>query len=149
MSLDISKTRYIVFNRKKNIDTKLKIHIVKQDIKEVLSTRFLGVIMEGKLTLKQHIAHISGLIARSIGMMIKAKYYLNKNPLLTLYYSFVNQYFTYCNHVWGCTYSTNFHNLYQLLKKKTNKDYTNSDIHGCYTKQSDYLHVPQVNSNFE
>ena len=68
-----------------------------------LSTEFLGVIIDSKLTWKQHISHISGKIARSTGMIIKAKYYLNKNALLTLYYSFVYPYFTYCNHVWGCT----------------------------------------------
>ena len=121
LSLNISKT-HIVFNRKKNIDTKLKIHIDNQDIEEVLSTKFLGVIIDSKLTWKQHISHISGKIARSIGMIIKAKYYLNKNALLALYYSFVYPYFTYCNHVWGCTYSTNLDNLYRL-QKKTNKDY--------------------------
>ena len=85
LSLNLSKTHYIVFNRKKNIDAKLKIHIDNQDIEEVLSTKFLGVIIYSKLTCKQHISHISGKIARSIGMIIKAKYYLNKNALLTLY----------------------------------------------------------------
>ena len=122
LSLNISKTHYIVFNRKKNIDSTLKIHIDNQDIEEVLSTKFLGVIIDSKLTWKQHISHISGKIASSIGMIIKAKYYLNKNALLTLYYSFVYPYFTYCNHVRGFTYSTNLDNLYRL-QKKTNKDY--------------------------
>ena len=174
----------------------MKIHIDNQDIEEVLSTKFLGVIIDSKLTWKQHISHISGKIARSIGMIIKAKYYLNKNALLTLYYSFVYPYFTYCNHVLGCTYSTNLDNLYRLQKKliriisnirkresishifdelgiiefaKVNLYLTcrfmfrwfnrnvpimfhdffalNSDIHGYYTRQSDYLHVPQVKSN--
>ena len=92
LSLNISKIHYFVFNRKKNIDTKLKIHIDKQDIEEVLSTKFLGVIMDSKLTWTQHIPHISGKIVGTIGMIIKAKCYLNKNALLTLYHSFVYPY---------------------------------------------------------
>ena len=112
----MSKTHYIVIDRKKNIDTKLKIHIDNQDIEEVLSTKFLGDIIDSKLTWKQHISHISGKIARSIGMVIKAKYYLNKNALLILYYSFVYPYFTYCNHVCGCTYIINLDNQYRLQK---------------------------------
>ena len=195
LSLNISKTHYIVFNRKKNIDRKLKIHIDNQDIEEVLSTKFQGVINDSKLTWKQHISYILDKIVRNTGMIIKAKYYLNKNALLTLYYSFVYPYFTHCNHVWGCTYSTNLDNLYQLQKKliriisnirkrksishmfdelgitefvKINLYLTchfmfrwydrnvpvmfhdffaaNSDVHGYYTRQSDYLHAPQVKS---
>ena len=50
-------------------------------------------------------------------MIVKAREYLNRNALLTLYYSFVYPYLTYCNHVWGCTYQTNLKQLFILQKK--------------------------------
>ena len=50
-------------------------------------------------------------------MIIKAREYLNRSALLTLYYSFVYPYLTYCNHVWGGTYYTNLKQLFVLQKK--------------------------------
>ena len=50
-------------------------------------------------------------------MIVKAGEYLNRNALLTLYYSFVYPYLTYCNHVWGCTYQANLKQLFILQKK--------------------------------
>ena len=44
-------------------------------------------------------------------MIIKARNYLNKQGLLTLYYSFVYPYLTYCNHIWGNIYQSNLKQL--------------------------------------
>ena len=42
-----------------------------------------------------------------IGMLIKARQFLNKVGLMSLYYSFIYPYlFTCCNHIWGATYKT-------------------------------------------
>ena len=60
---------------------------------------------------------MAGKLSKSIGMIIKAREYLNRSALLTLYYSFVYPYVTYCNHVWGCTYYTNLKQLFVLQKK--------------------------------
>ena len=117
LSLNIKKTHYMIFHRKKHDITKMKLCIDNQEIDEVFVTKFRGVLIDSKLTWKPHIRHISGKIARSIGMMTKAKRALNKNALITLYYSFVYPYFTYCNQVWGCTYDTNLGGLFVLQKR--------------------------------
>ena len=75
-----------------------------ETIDEVKNTKFLGVIIDNKLTWKDHINYVAGKVSRAIGMIVKAKKYLRKEALLTLYYSFVYPYFTYCNHIWGATY---------------------------------------------
>ena len=46
--------------------------------------------------------------------MIKARKYLQKEALLTLYYTFIYPYFTYCNHIWGATYIWNLSKLIKL-----------------------------------
>ena len=51
------------------------------------------------------------------GMVIKARNYLNKSGLITIYYSFIYPYLTYCNHIWGCTYKTNLQRLVTLLNR--------------------------------
>jgi len=47
-------------------------------------------------------------------MMYKARKYLPRNALLTLYHSFIYPYFTYCNHIWGATYRSNLRKLIRL-----------------------------------
>ena len=61
--------------------------------------------------------HISGKIARGIGMIIKAREYLNKQGLLSLYYSFIYPYLTYSNHIWGSTYKSRLRQLITFQNK--------------------------------
>ena len=44
----------------------------------MLIFKFLGVLTANALMWKQHIAYASGKIARGIGIIIKARQYLNK-----------------------------------------------------------------------
>ena len=62
-----------------------------------------------KLTRKEHIAFIAGKTSRGMGMVIKARNFLNKNGLTTVYYSFIYPYLIYCNHIWE--YRTNLQRL--------------------------------------
>ena len=50
-------------------------------------------------------------------MIIKARQYLNKQGMLSLYYSFTYPYLTYCNHIWGSTYKTSLKRLTMLQNK--------------------------------
>ena len=52
-----------------------------------MKTKFLGVIIDNKVNWKDHINYIAGKISRGIGMIIKARKYLQKPALITLYYS--------------------------------------------------------------
>ena len=61
--------------------------------------------------------HIAGKISRGIGMIIKARDYLNKDGLLALYNAFIYPYITYCNHIWGATYKSSLTRLVKLQNK--------------------------------
>ena len=50
-------------------------------------------------------------------MIIKARNYLNRKGLSTLYYTFVYPYLTYCNHIWGNIYQSNLKRLCVLQNK--------------------------------
>ena len=79
--------------------------------------KILGVIIDNKLTWKDHVAHIASKVSRGMGMIIKARTYLNRKGLLTLYYTFVYPYLTYCNHIWGIIYQNNLKRLCVLQNK--------------------------------
>ena len=65
------------------------------------STKFLGVILDAKLTWGEHIAHVASRVACGVGVLNRARNLLPRNLLLMLYYTLIYPYLTYCNIVWG------------------------------------------------
>ena len=82
LSLNIKNTHYMVFTRSKIKNIQLAINIDGESVYEVRVTKFLGVVQVNKLNWKDHTMHIAGKISRGIGMIIKARDYLNKDGLL-------------------------------------------------------------------
>ena len=105
LSLNVKKTFHYFFKKKKP-HRPIKLLINNQAIGEVNNTKFLGVIIDKKINWKDHINYVAGKVSRAIGMLVKAKRYLKKDALITLYYSFVYPYLTYCNHILGATYGS-------------------------------------------
>ena len=56
----------------------LNISIDGHKIDETDHTKFLGVVIDSKLTWKNHISYITGNIAKGIGVIIKARKLLDK-----------------------------------------------------------------------
>ena len=82
-------------------------------IKQVVETKFLGIIIDQHLSWKSHFSFISKKILKTVGIIAKARYYLSSKSLLTLYYCLVYPYLTYCNVAWSSTYCC----IYLLQKR--------------------------------
>ena len=117
LSLDVNKTQFMIFSRKQNQIENIVIRIEGQIIERVTQTKFLGVIINEKLTWRNHVNHISTKIAKGIGILIKARFCLNKETLVSLYHTFIYPYLTYCNSVWGYSFLYNLNRLHSLQKK--------------------------------
>ena len=117
LSLNISKTHYMLFSNKKVIQPNVTIEINGQPITCVTKTKFLGVIIDNKLTWKEHISYICEKVAKCIGIISKVRKYLNKNTLLDQYYSFIYPYLNYCNEVWGLSCQSYMNALVKLQKR--------------------------------
>ena len=59
-------------------------------------------------------------------MLYKARFYLPSNSLLSLYYTLIYPYLTYCNLVWASTYVSNLQRIY-LLQKRAVRSITKAD----------------------
>ena len=89
LSLNIKKTHYMIFTPPRNKSNfNLDIKIDNCSIDRVMHTKFLGVIVDSQLSWKQHVNYIKGKIHKSIGIINRAKHFLNKDSLITLYYVF-------------------------------------------------------------
>ena len=117
LSLNIKKTHFMVFTSKNKTPTNMELHIGGQPIEKVEHTKFLGVILDHKITWKKHINYISNKIAKGIGIIKKVRKYLNSETLISLYYSFIYPYLIYCNQVWGNTCKSNMNSVVLLQKK--------------------------------
>ena len=119
LSLNIKKCNYILFGHKKVplCDSELHILINGQKLERVEHTKFLGVIVDSKLTFSNHIQYISLKILKGLGIMCKLRNILPSSVLLTLYYTLIYPYLTYCTIIWGCANMTALHKLVILQKR--------------------------------
>ena len=120
LSLNIKKTHFIIFRRRKEkivLSKSLKINNVDVDMTEY--TKFLGVIIDQNLNFHKHISYIKGKIARTMGILYKAKKIFGRKILLTLYNSFIHPLFMYCVNVWGNAPSVYLDPLIKLQKRAT------------------------------
>ena len=84
LSLNLQKTNYMLFS---NSITQLPNQVIFSEtvIKEVKSTKFLGITIDNKLSWKYHIDNICKTVSRNIGIINRVKQFLPLSVLLTLY----------------------------------------------------------------
>lgn len=118
LSINLEKTTFMLFKTKSKPCSLTKpVVFSQQKISKVSSTRFLGIVIDENLTWKAHIAHISKKIARSIGIIAKARKVFNSKTCISLYYSLLFPYLIYCIEVWGAAYVTTLRPVTILQKK--------------------------------
>ena len=97
LSMNVSKTHYMVFHRSRR---KLDKEDILLDntiiIKQVTFTKFIGIIIDDKLKWIHHISYIKNKISKGMGIILKARKVLKMKALLQLYHSFVIPYLIYC-----------------------------------------------------
>ena len=114
--------------------------IDNDSITRVYSAKYLGIIIDVKFNWIEHITYIKNKISKAIGIMYKARQYLNKSSLVNLYYSYVYPYLTYCVEVWGCAYPTHLQCLFLLQKK-------NHSYHYIFTLSCSHRAIIYVSRN--
>ena len=118
LSLNTQKTFFMVFHRARLKTANCNDLVIDNaSITRVNSAKYLGIIIDVKFNWIEHITYIKNKISKAIGIMYKARQYLNKSSLVNLYYSYVYPYLTYCIEVWGCAYPTHLQCLFLLQKK--------------------------------
>ena len=83
----------------------------------VAATKFLGIIIDDKLSWKPHIQSVKSKLSSVLSIMYKASKLINTTGMYTLYCSLFHPYLSYCNEIWGNTYTSNVKCLFTLQKK--------------------------------
>ena len=104
LTLNISKSKYIILSYK-YIPDDISVAISGNSIERSSSLNFLGVVLDTKLTFRDHVKLVRNKLSKSSGIIYKLNF-LPKNILINLYYCLIYPYITYCIEVWGAACRT-------------------------------------------
>ena len=128
LSLNIQKTNFVVFHPyNKPLKNKITLIFGRNAIKESLSIKYLGLLIDSTLSWKSHCDKLSNRISRATGILYKIRPYVKKETLIMLYYSLVYPHLIYGIEVWGSSMSSNISKIY-LMQKKLVRMITKNDI---------------------
>ena len=118
LALNISKTNFILFHSSKlKPSQSLRIKIDGTLIKQVDSTKYLGITFDSNLTWKSHINELCLKLSKTLGILSKVRHFVDNHILVMLYYSLIYPFLTYGVHVWGLTFPS-FLTQLSIVQKK-------------------------------
>lgn len=100
LKLNLNKTKCMKIgntNRSSNIE--LTVNINNENIEEVSSIKYLGVVIDNKLSFGQHIDYTVKKVAKRIGYMFRTCFNLDRWTKLTVYRTIISPYFEYCSSI--------------------------------------------------
>ena len=102
LSLNVAKTEFMIFRPPKmKLSGRVVLTLNRTKIHESTKIKYLGLILDPRLTWKEHINELSKKLNRSIGMLYKTREFCPTSILKTLYHSLFNSHVTYGLPVWG------------------------------------------------
>lgn len=105
MTMNISKTHYILFDGRKKLDafTKNNTRIIfnSQQIVRVEESKYLGLIIDEKLNFLSHINHIKSKIRPMIYAIKRTRPFINSFTGEILYFSYIYSHLIYLNKIWS------------------------------------------------
>ena len=118
LALNIRKTNYMLFTRARNLNLdSFAPKIANIPIERKRVARFLGVLVDDRLTWSNQISAIKTKMSRFIGTLYKLKSTLPLTVRLTIYNSLVQSHLNYCSLLWGTSCKSNIEKLFIAQKK--------------------------------
>lgn len=117
MTINATKTTFMVFHsHKKKINTQLNVRLFNQPIKKVDIQKFLGILLDSKLSWKPHIVQLKKDLSKINGLIYHLRNQLSQEVRLMLYNSLFHSKLSYAIETWGSAGKT----LIQSLQRTQN-----------------------------
>ena len=108
ISLNVSKTRLMMFHMPQNNVPSLKLSICNLKIEEVDHFNFLGLIIDKNMKWHTHVQKLATKIQNVNGILHKFKYVFPHIIVFLIYTSLIESHINYCILLWGTNYDTIF-----------------------------------------
>ena len=112
LTLNVEKTNALLFrpkNASKTLDLNLKIN--GENIKEKEFAKYLGIIIDNKLTFSHHIDKIKNKIAKGNSLLAKLRHYVPTSVLKNLYNAHIQPFLDYGVLVWSNSAKTHLDSI--------------------------------------
>ena len=116
LKLNTNKSHFITFSYRKNTSIR-PINVGNNFIKEVNTTTFLGIILDKKLSFRDHISHLVSKCSKTVGILFKLKDFLPNQVLKILYNSMILPYLNYGIEAWHGSTQTETSKIFIMQKK--------------------------------
>ena len=99
------------------LDGNIKLSLSNTDVRQVESTKCLGVNIDKNLTWEGHLQSVKQKVSSNLRILKKVKPFLNSENIDTLYRSIIEPYFSYCCLVWDSIGDTLSNSLQRLQNR--------------------------------
>jgi len=117
IKINIGKTKYMLYSLKGEVELEHPVTIGENEVERTDRVKFLGLILDDKLTFSHHVSHIASKISRSLGMFCKLREFMPLSVLNSLYYTLVYPYINYAIEAWYSA-PNYIRNEIEILQKK-------------------------------
>ena len=115
--LNIEKTIFHEKSAENEISGIPDLKIGSKNVEKTSSIKFLRVMLDKHLSWNDRIKTVENKLAKNIGFLNCASYFLNEHFLQTIYFSFIHSYLNYVNIAWASTYVSKLKKI-NLLQKR-------------------------------
>ena len=149
LSLNVGKTEFTIFRPpSKSLENRITLTLAGKKIFESKKVKYLGIILDDRLTWKIHISELCKKLGRTVGMLFKIRYQCNKKVLRSLYFSLFESHLSYGLPVWGSANQALIQKLF-FLQKKAIRAITFSDFRAHSSPLFKKLNVLKVHDLFQ
>ena len=111
LTLNVQKSKYVIFGTRAKLQgtRDINLDISGQPLERTTKMKYLGMILDDRLTFDDHIDYICNKAVKKLGILRKAQNFLDLDTSVLLYKSLVLPQFDYCDTVYSCTSAANLH----------------------------------------
>ena len=117
LSLNIAKTNFVIFHPRNKPKLLVTLLINKNAIDEVNCVKYLGILIDSKLTFRSHIDELNKKVSRAIGVLYKIRPFVTSTILSSIYYAIIYPFLLYGIIIWGNVGATLLNPILILQKK--------------------------------
>lgn len=147
LSLNVNKTNYMIFTKTTTPTSNYSVTIGSEKLNAVVETKFLGMIIDNKLTWGSHMEYCRKKMTSGLYAINSLKHILPKKYLKSIYYTLVHPYLNYGILLWGSTFKTHTKKL-QILQNKALRAITLSDYNSSADPLFKQLNIPKLQDLF-
>ena len=115
LSLNVGKSKLLVFNNKKKIEVKLTLN--GETLKEVDHAKYLGILIDNKLNWVPQINAVKLKVSKGLGLLSKIRHFVSPDTTRSLYFPFVNAHTDYNLLNWGMAAPSSLKSIHSKINK--------------------------------